>query len=219
QGKVFSDAESIQKRAEAFMLLKCLDFPVETLKVKLFEKLAQFLASLLVESKELKVSSLGESSDLENAYDSASQASHEASIQEFVEIIRAYKVIFPNSETELSKLAQDYVSKNFEVVNEQIKKHIHSEDLVPTLRIIWADVILIDDVLPEAYLQNFTLESAHITVKDYIMSALRLLSLDISGTLTKIHVAQKGEMEGINALQVALEASKKALMQGSLDVL
>ncbi|KAI6687674.1 hypothetical protein NL676_024502 [Syzygium grande] len=34
QGKLFSDSESIQARAEAAMLLKQLDFPVESLKAK-----------------------------------------------------------------------------------------------------------------------------------------------------------------------------------------
>ncbi|KAJ6334400.1 hypothetical protein OIU78_011314 [Salix suchowensis] len=46
QGKLFSDSESIQARAEAAVLLKQLDFPVDNLKAKLFEKLEQSLDGL-----------------------------------------------------------------------------------------------------------------------------------------------------------------------------
>ncbi|KAG8370607.1 hypothetical protein BUALT_Bualt13G0001000 [Buddleja alternifolia] len=220
-GKLFTDSESIQARAEAVMLLKQLDFPVENLKVKLFEKLEQFLADLHLESKELTNASVdvSESPNQGNVPDSSTASAHEASIREFAEAVRAYKVIFLHSEPQLSKLAEDLVKKHFEATHQQIKKQVRSADFLGNLRVIWTDVLLMDEVLPEASLSEFSLQSARVAVKDYISSAFSRLSLDISDALTKVQVTQKEGREEIYSLQAAFDASKKAVIQGSMDVL
>ncbi|XP_070012851.1 vacuolar protein sorting-associated protein 51 homolog [Nicotiana sylvestris] len=107
QGKVFSDSESIQARAEAVMLLKQLDFPVNNLKVQLFKKLEEFLVDLHLESQEIRHSS----SDLGGIPLSPSSCAHEASIREFAEAVRAYRVIFPDSEQQLFRLAKTLATK------------------------------------------------------------------------------------------------------------
>ncbi|KAL3827770.1 hypothetical protein ACJIZ3_016572 [Penstemon smallii] len=126
EGKIFSDSESIQARAEAVMLLKQLDFPVENLKVKLFEKLEQFLVDLHLESPirgSISDSASASAHEVMKRFSTLSQFklfgySHcldiedeKASICEFAEAVRAYKVIFLHSEPQLSKLAQDLVTK------------------------------------------------------------------------------------------------------------
>ncbi|XP_073022242.1 vacuolar protein sorting-associated protein 51 homolog [Primulina eburnea] len=221
QGKVFSDSESIQTRAEAVMLLKQLDFPVETLKVKLFEKLEQFLVDLHLETEELEKGSFGvnSSSNQGSTPDSSSATAHEASIREFTEAIGAYRVIFLHSEQELSKLAQELVTKNFEAFHQQLKKQAHSVDLLASLRVIWNDVLLMDEVLPEASLPTFSLQSASDAVKEYIFGAFNRLLFDISDTLTKVQVTQKEGIEQEYTLQAALEASKQAVIHGSMNAL
>ncbi|XP_060217606.1 vacuolar protein sorting-associated protein 51 homolog isoform X2 [Lycium barbarum] len=213
QGKVFSDSESIQARAEAVMLLKQLDFPVNNLKVQLFEKLEQFLVDLHLESKEIR------SSDLGGIPVSTSSSAHEASIREFAEAVRAYRVIFPDSEQQLFRLAKDLAAKRFEATKQQIKKQLSSADLVAMLRVIWTDVLLMDEVLPEAGIRDFTFEAAHDAIKQYVAGRFSHLLLDISGTLVKVHDNQKGIIEEECPLQAALETSKKALVQGSMDAL
>ncbi|KAK4351725.1 hypothetical protein RND71_031038 [Anisodus tanguticus] len=213
QGKVFSDSESIQARAEAVMLLKQLNFPVDNLKVQLFENLEQFLVDLHLESKEIPHTS----ADQGNLPESAS-AAHEASIREFAEAVRAYRVIFHDSEQQLSRLSQNLPKMHFEATQQHIKKQLASSDLVAMLRIIWTDVLLMDEVLPEAGLCDFTMEAAHAAVKQYVTSRFSHLLLDISGAVVKVN----NQMEGIeeeNSLQATLEASKMALVQGSMDVL
>ncbi|KAL6499468.1 hypothetical protein OROGR_027378 [Orobanche gracilis] len=182
QGKVFSDSESIQARAEAVMLLKQLEFPVENLKVKLSEKLDQFLVDLHLESKELENVSSDQGSVPELAFGTA----HEASIREFAEAVRAYKVIFLHSEPELSKLAEDLVKKHFEATHQQIMKQVRSVDLLARLRVICSDVLLMDDVLPTASLPDFALQYARVAVKDYISSRFSHLFNSISDSLAKI---------------------------------
>ncbi|CAA3008277.1 vacuolar protein sorting-associated protein 51 homolog isoform X2 [Olea europaea var. sylvestris] len=220
QRKVFSDSESIQARAEAVMLLKQLDFPVINLKVKLFEKLEQFLVNLHLD--ELKEPTNASADDNEppkegTVLDSASSAAHEASIREFVEAVRAYRAIFLDSEQQLLKLAQDFVTKHFDATRQKIKQ-LRSVELLAILRVIWSDVLLITEVLPEADLPDYALQAARIVVKDYINSTFKQLLLDISDALTKAQVGQKQGVEEYS-LQVALEASRKAVIQGSLDVL
>ncbi|KAK6120129.1 hypothetical protein DH2020_046131 [Rehmannia glutinosa] len=214
-GKVFSDSESIQARAEAVMLLKQLDFPVENLKVKLFEKLEQFLVDLHLESKEL----INASPNQGSVPDLASATAHEASIREFAEAVRAYKVIFLHSEPELSKLAQDLVKKHFEATHQQIMKQVRSADLLVMLRVIWNDVLLMDEVLPEASLPDFSLQYARVAVKDYISSAFSRLFNSISDSLMKVQFTPKEGTEDECSLQAALEASKNAVIQGSMDTL
>ncbi|GMQ00324.1 hypothetical protein CsSME_00047452 [Camellia sinensis var. sinensis] len=134
QGKLFSDSESIHARAEAAMLLKQLNFPVDSLKVKLLEKLEQFIDNLQLESTEISnaVVGLDEPPKQGNIAESV-PSSHEASTYEFVEAVRAYRVIFPDSEQQLIKLAHDLVTKHFEAIQQQIKRQICSTDLLGML--------------------------------------------------------------------------------------
>lgn len=221
QGKVFSDSESIQARAEAVMLLKQLDFPVENLKVKLFEKLEQFLVDLDLEYKELAnvPVNVDESTDQGSAPDSTCTTTHEASIHEFAEAVRAYKVIFLHSEPQLSNLGQDLVKKHFEAVHQQIMKQVRSTDLLKMLRVIWSDVLLMDEVLPEASLPVSAVQHARIAVKDFISSTFSQLLINISDSLKKFQFTPKEEMDEGYSLQAVLEASKKAVIQGSMDAL
>ncbi|PQQ13923.1 vacuolar protein sorting-associated protein 51 homolog [Prunus yedoensis var. nudiflora] len=191
QGKLFSDSESIQARAEAAVLLKQLDFPVDSLKVKLLEKLEQSVAGL-----QLKIEDIGNASVDSNdtSTDSVPATAHETSVREFAEAIRAYRVIFPDSEMQLTKLAQDLVSRHFETTEQYIKTQIWSANLLGVLRIIWRDVLLMDD--------------------QQILSSAK----QISDALTKAHTRQKDKGEEY-ILQVALEGGKKAVLQGSMDVL
>ncbi|KAK3194268.1 hypothetical protein Dsin_025578 [Dipteronia sinensis] len=220
QGMLFSDSESIQARAEAAVLLKQLDFPVDSLKVKLLEKLEQSLGDLQLKNYDISGALMGSNdpSKQENVPESVSITAHEASVLEFVEAIRAYQVIFPDSETQLIKLARDLVTKNFETAEQYGKKWIHSADLLGVLRIIWADVLMMDEALPEALLSEFSLEAAQITLKNYAASTFSHLLHNISDALTKVNTGQKEGMEEYS-LHVALEASKKAVLQGSIDVL
>lgn len=221
QGKVFSDSESIQARAEAVMLLKQLNVPVENLKVKLFEKLEQFLVDLHLESREtIPVSAdLHDSSTHGNTLDSDSAAAHKASIREFAEAIRAYRVIFPDSEKQLFGLAQNLVTNHFEAVHRHIKKHLHSADLSAMLRFIWSDVLMMDEVLPEAALSEFSFQAARDVVKLYIDISFNHLLLDISDALTNVQDKQNEDLVEEYPLQSAFEASKKAVIQGSMNAL
>ncbi|CAH9073796.1 unnamed protein product [Cuscuta europaea] len=218
EGKVFSDSESIQARAEGVMLLKQLNYPVENLKVQLYEKLEQFLVDLHLESKELKHSSLNHDSppDQGNIVDPTSF--QQASIREFAEAIRAYQVIFPDSEKQLVTLAEDLVKKHFEAIEQHVKKKLQCTDLLSILRVIWTDVLIMDEVLPEAGLINFSLEAARVSIKQYVISRFSHLLFDISGALEKLQGKQKGVQEEYT-LQAALESSKRALSEGSSDVL
>lgn len=219
QGKLFSDSESIQARAEAAVLLKKLDFPVDSLKVKLLEKLEQSLGDLQLKDEDISscLSKSNDSSKLEKNPELVSATAHEASVQEFVEAVRAYRVIFPDSEKQLIKLAKDLVTMNFETAARYGKKRIHSADLLCVLRIMWGDVLLMDEALPEAVLSEFSLQAAQITVKHYVASRFSHLLQDISASLTK----NVGQKEGVEeySLQAALEGSKKAVLQGSMDIL
>ncbi|CDP17074.1 unnamed protein product [Coffea canephora] len=221
QGKVFSDSESIQARAEAVMLLKQLNFPVENLKVKLFEKLEQFLVDLHLESKEIAhvSATLDGPNNHGNVTDPASSAAHESSIHEFAEAIRAYRVIFPDSEQQLVRLAQDLVNMHFEAVHRHIKKQLQSEDLLEMLWVIWSDVLLMDEVLPEAAISDFSLVAARNAVKEYVASTFSHLLLGITGTIMKVQDRQKVGVEEEYPLQSVLEASKKAVIQGCMNVL
>ncbi|XP_047178879.1 vacuolar protein sorting-associated protein 51 homolog [Vigna umbellata] len=121
QGKLFSDSESIQVRADAAVLLKQLDFPVDNLKTKLFEKLEQSITDIRLNPIEIN-----------NA--SRDYSAHEAAVHEFVEAVRAFRVIFPDSDEQLVKLAEDLVTKNFVIAEEYVKTRICPEDLLGVLR-------------------------------------------------------------------------------------
>ncbi|KAL7199057.1 hypothetical protein ACSBR2_021360 [Camellia fascicularis] len=216
QGKLFSDSESIQARAEAAMLLKQLNFPVDSLKVKLLEKLEQFIDNLQLESTEISNAVVGrEEPPKQGNIAESVPSSHEASTYEFVEAVRAYRVIFPDSEQQLIKLAHDLVTKHFEAIQQQIKRQICSTDLLGLLRVIWTNVLLMDEVLPDVALSDFSLEASRLAVKHYIDSTFSHLLLDISDALTR----PKEGTEEEYYLQSALDASKKAVTEGSMHVL
>ncbi|XVF22096.1 hypothetical protein REPUB_Repub12eG0144300 [Reevesia pubescens] len=220
EGKLFSDSESIQARAEAAVLLKQLDFPVDSLQAKLLEKLEQSLGDLQLKTDEIENVSMefNDPSKQGKVSDSIPTTTHEVSVHEFAEAIRAYRVIFPNSERQLTTLAQDLVIKHFEMAEKYLKRRISSANLLAVLRTVWTDVLLMDEVLHEAALPDFSLEAAEVAVKQYVASTFTYLLQDISDALMKVNVSPKEAAEE-HPLQVALEASKKALLQGSMDVL
>ncbi|KAK7356331.1 hypothetical protein VNO80_15600 [Phaseolus coccineus] len=203
QGKLFSDSESIQVRADAAVLLKKLDFPVNNLKTKLFEKLEQSIMDIRLNPVEINNTS-------------RDCSAHEAAIHEFVEAVRAFIVIFPDSDEQLVKLAQDLVTKNFVIVEEYVKTRICPEDLLGVIRVIWNDVLLIDEVLQEAALSNHSLESAKVVLMSFVRSAFSHLLQDISGSLLQILKKDGAEQ---CSLDIVLDASTKAVLQGSLNVL
>ncbi|XP_021279912.1 vacuolar protein sorting-associated protein 51 homolog [Herrania umbratica] len=220
QRKLFSDSESIQARAEAAVLLKQLDIPVDSLKAKLLEKLEQSLGGLQLKTDELENVTVDSTdpSKQGKVSDSILTAPHEASVREFAEAICAYRVIFPDSEKQLISLAQDLVIKHFEMTEQYVKRRISSANLLGVLRTIWTDVLLMDEVLCEAVLPDFSLEAAQVAVKQYVASTFSHLLQDIRDALLKVNISPKEAAEEF-PLQVALEASKKAVLQGSMDVL
>ncbi|KAH7516973.1 hypothetical protein FEM48_Zijuj09G0012800 [Ziziphus jujuba var. spinosa] len=244
QGKLFSDSESIQARAEAAVLLKQLNFPVDSLQAKLLEKLEQSLEELQLKMEEVANASAdsNDPSKQGNISEAVPPTAHEVSaksstilvltfvgrvwamdakgtsVREFAEAVRAYRVIFPDSDEQLTKLAQALVTKHFESTEQYIKNRICAADLLHVLGIIWKDVLLMDDVLPEAALPDYSLEAARVAVKQYVANAFSHLLHDISDALMRAHNKQKEGVEE-DSLQVALEASKKAVLQGSMDAL
>ncbi|KAI3773199.1 hypothetical protein L6452_04403 [Arctium lappa] len=216
QDKVSSDSESIQARAEAVMLLKQLDFPVENLKSKLLEKLEQFLGELDL-SKVISIgSAIPHESTNEGSESDPITPLSEVPTREFVEAVHAYHVIFPDSEQQLVKLVQDLTTRHFEAAKQQIREQISSAKLASRLRFIWTDVLQINEVLPEAALQDFAFEAACVAVKQYVASAFFHLLHEISDTLLQI---QKDGIGEEYPLRAALEASKNAVIQGSTKVL
>ncbi|KAH9609125.1 hypothetical protein KSS87_004491 [Heliosperma pusillum] len=219
QGKLFSDAESIQTRAEAVMLLQQLDFPVDNLKEQLFEKLEQSLGDLQLDFDD-KTSNLAKSDECAKQ-ESPDQlpAAHELSTREYVEAVRAYRVIFPDSEQQLIKISHELVTRHFETIQKRIRIHISSADMLRKLRLIWEDVLLMDEVLPEARVADVCLEATNHAVKQYIASTFSHLLQDISDSLIRVQSGQKEVMKEDHPLQAVLEASKKAIIQGSMGVL
>ncbi|KAK2403484.1 vacuolar protein sorting-associated protein [Trifolium repens] len=207
QGKLFSDSESIQVRAESAVLLKQLDFPVNNLKAKLLEKLEQSIADIRLSPGEIN----NGSGDL-----SPSASAHKAATHEFMEAVRALLVIFPDSEKQLVKLSQDLVTKNFAIAEEYVKTRIHPADLLGVLGVVWNDVLLIDEVLPEAALSNHSLEAANVVVKLYVRSAFSHLLQDISDSFLQVLKKDGAEQYSLEAV---LEASTKAVLQGGMNVL
>ncbi|XP_057440697.1 vacuolar protein sorting-associated protein 51 homolog [Lotus japonicus] len=201
QEKVFSDSESTQVRAEAAVLLKQLNFPVDNLKAKLRENLEHFLSDTQL---------------IPEVEETVSPSSHEVAICEFVEAIRAFQVIFPDSEKQLVNLAQELITKRFLIIEEYVKTRICGEDLLGVLRVIWNDVLLMDEVLQEASLYNHSLEASKVAVKTYIGSVFSHLMQDISDTLLKV-LKRDGAEE--HSLEVVLDASIKAVLEGGRDFL
>nr|DAD33131.1 TPA_asm: hypothetical protein HUJ06_011982 [Nelumbo nucifera] len=64
QEKLFSDSEPTNERAEAVLLLKQLDFPVDSLKAKLLGNLEHFLVDLQLESREAVTTTLNSENQL-----------------------------------------------------------------------------------------------------------------------------------------------------------
>ncbi|XP_043721536.1 vacuolar protein sorting-associated protein 51 homolog [Telopea speciosissima] len=224
--KLFSDSEPIEARAEAVVLLKQLDFPVDNLKAKLLEKLEHFLEDLHLESREVEMVSwdADESSHLGKFSDPIPSVPLEAStkkvsIQEFAEALHAYRVIFPNSEERLIELVRNLFTRNFETIQQHIKKKISLAYLLGMLRVVWTDVTIMDEVLPEAALPDFSSQAVRGAIKQYITSTFSYLLHDVSEALTRVQTRPNEGLKEACSLQVALEASKKAVIQGSMDVL
>uniref|UniRef100_A0A7C9E3B2 Vacuolar protein sorting-associated protein 51 homolog n=1 Tax=Opuntia streptacantha TaxID=393608 RepID=A0A7C9E3B2_OPUST len=218
QEKLFSDSESIQARAEAVMLLKQLDFPVDSLKEQLFEKLEQSLGDLQLRFDEK--SAPAAKSD-ESAYKESPDhvpAAREVTTRELVEAVRAYRVIFPDSAQQLIKISHDLIAKHFETIENHIKSQISSADLLGMLRLTWEDVLLMDEVLPEACIADVCFEAANHALKQYVASTFSHLSQSITDSLIKVQ-RQKDTVTEECSLQAVLEASKKAVIQGSMGIL
>ncbi|KAG6749793.1 hypothetical protein POTOM_046862 [Populus tomentosa] len=136
QGKLFLDSESIQARAEAAVLLKKLNFPMDNLKAKLFEKLEQSLEGLQLKHEDI-ANVLVESNNPSgqgNNTESVPGSAHDALVCEFAEAVRAYQVIFPDSEKQLIKLSQDLIAKHFEITEGYIKEWIPIANFLGVLR-------------------------------------------------------------------------------------
>ncbi|CAA0393152.1 unnamed protein product [Arabidopsis thaliana] len=218
QTKLFSDSESIQARAEAAVLLKQLDVPVDSLKAKLLEKLEQSLDGLQIKPEE--ASTLVEHDDSSNDTESNDQHPakiHEDAVRGFSEAIRAYREIFPDSEERLFKLARALTAMHFEYMELYIKKRVSAADFLGIFRIVWEDVVLMDEVLPEAALSDLSAEAAQVTLKQFVARMFSHLQQDISDTLLKFDINQKEAVEG-ELLKVVLEASQKAVLQGTTNI-
>ncbi|XP_072076462.1 vacuolar protein sorting-associated protein 51 homolog [Arachis hypogaea] len=224
QEKLFSDSEPIQVRAEAALLLKQLDFPVDNLKTKLLERLEHSLRDIQLKPEEIK---------------NASPSAREVAILEFVEAIRAFRVIFPDSETQLVKIAKGLITRsaaarsflNFCARNFHFLFNTnHFICFLGTfLRVIWNESLLMDEVLQDSALSNHFLEVIHqtssqfnlmegakVAVKLYVESAFSQLLLDISDCLLKI--LKRDETEEYS-LETALDASTKLALQGGRNLL
>ncbi|XP_010422649.1 PREDICTED: vacuolar protein sorting-associated protein 51 homolog [Camelina sativa] len=218
QTKLFSDSESIQARAEAAVLLKQLDVPVDSLKDKLLEKLEQSLDGLQIKPEEASL--LAEHNDSSNDAESNEQLPakiHEDAVRGFSEAMRAYREIFPDSEERLFKLARALTAMHFENMELYIRKRVSAADFLRIFRIIWEDVVLMDEVLPEAELSDLSAEAAQVTVKKFVARTFSHLQQDISDTILKFDINQREAVEE-EVLKVVLEASKKAGIQGTTDI-
>lgn len=220
QAKLYLDSEPIEARAEAVVLLKQLNFPVDNLKANLLEKLEDYLGKFQNESQEVEPDCNEQSRRLPDSLPSelADASKDKVSIDGFSNAVRAYLIIFPDSEGQLIKLTQEFFTKRYETVRQKIKKRISSADLLGILRVIWEDVTVIDEVLQEAALPAYSLEAASGIIKQFISAAFSQFLLEVSESLTRIQPGQKEGSEE-SPLQIALESSKKAVIQGSMDLL
>ncbi|PKA61362.1 Exocyst complex component 2 [Apostasia shenzhenica] len=203
QSKLSSESEPIEARADAVVLLKKLNFPVDNLKSKLLEKFEDCLLKFHNESKEIELSE--------------SDGLPKASIREFSKTVHAYLIIFPDSESRLIRLAQDFFIKRYGIIQQQIKKGISAAHLLLMLRDIWEDVNIMVEVLPEATLLFQIVEAASGICKQYILAAFSNLLQEIS-ELFKTH-SRPTEQSEESPLHIALESSKKAILQGSMNML
>ncbi|XP_074358537.1 vacuolar protein sorting-associated protein 51 homolog [Apium graveolens] len=221
QGKVFADSESIQARAEAVKLLNQLNFPVDHLKDEVLEKLEQVLGDLNLECGEIAQfkDDSNESSKEEIIPVLSPKNSQWVSTSEFVEAVRAYKVIFPDSREQLIRLLKALILKHFEVTQRRINKRISSTDLLEMLRGIWTNVLMMDEILPEAAFPEFSLKAARVAIEHFITISFYRLLLNISEPLTKVQSRQKEGLEEEYSFEGALAASKKSVIQDSMSVL
>ncbi|KAM0948467.1 putative vacuolar protein sorting-associated protein [Dioscorea sansibarensis] len=225
QEKLYSDSEPIEARAEAVVLLKQLNFPVDSLKTKLLERLEEFLLRFQMESEIVEgiVEDSGESSKIGKASDPVptkppTVSTDQASINEFSKMVHAFLIIFPDTEKRLIELSQDLFSRRYGSIRKKIEKRISSANLLAMLRVVSADVAVVDEVLPEAALPVFSLEAASDIIRNYISSSFTHLLLEISESLTRTQPSlEEGSKE--SPLQIALESSKKAVIQGSMGLL
>lgn len=193
QTKLYSDSEPIEARAEAVVLLKQLNFPVDNLKSNLLEKLEECLLNF------------------------QNETTH-ASIGDISKTFRAYLIIFPDSERRLIELAQALFLNRYETVRENLKKRIPSTDLLAMLRSLWEDATIIDEVISEAALPAFSLETTRDIVKQHIATAFLHLQSEISEALVRTHSTSNEKLEE-SQLQTAMETSKIKVSQGCIDLL
>ncbi|KAG9457884.1 hypothetical protein H6P81_002392 [Aristolochia fimbriata] len=224
QAKIYSDSEPIATRAEAVALLKQLDFPVNSLKAKLLDKLEISLLELPNEFRNVETIAMSPDEPSNIGNHSGSTVSNDANSSEvtvgdFAENVRSFRIIFPDSEGQVIELSKERFNRCFEAIHLHIKRRISSSDLLGMLRVIWTDVSVMDEVLPEAVLPTFCVEGARGAIKQYVAISFSYLLSDISDALTRVHTGQKGAPEGESLLQVALESSKKTVIQGSMDLL
>ncbi|KAL3849674.1 hypothetical protein ACJIZ3_011556 [Penstemon smallii] len=183
-GKVYSDSESIQARAEAVILLKQLDFPVENLKVKLFEKLEQFLMDLHLESKEITNASVdaNESSDRESLPDSTAATAHE--VMKRISIGSHFFFILGrfcnnNVEKETSRylVTEDMYTcpSNFTLLLRHLKKH-NSINLLKIL-LLSTSLALINKLRNKFALQIFCQSSVSQASHSTYLMIMRLLPI------------------------------------------
>nr|XP_017233838.1 PREDICTED: vacuolar protein sorting-associated protein 51 homolog [Daucus carota subsp. sativus] len=220
QRKVLADSESVQARAEAVMLLNQLNFPVDNLKDKVLKKLEQVLGDMNLESGEVAqlLDNFDESSKKEIVPELSPENSQTVSTREFVEAARAYKVIFPDSREQLIRLMKDLIMKHFEVTQRHIDQQISSTDLLEMLRSIWNNVLVMDEILPEAAFPELSLKGARVAVEHFVTISFSRLLLNITDPLTKLQRRQEGLGEEYS-FQGVLEASKKSVIQDSMSVL
>ncbi|GJM96543.1 hypothetical protein PR202_ga13387 [Eleusine coracana subsp. coracana] len=193
QEKLYSDSEPIEARAEAVVLLKQLNYPVDNLKSNLLEKLEDCLLNLQNEPTQ-------------------------ASIVDISKTFRAYLIIFPDSERRLIELAQALFSNRYETVRENLKRRVPSTDLLTMLRSLWEDATTIDEVIPEAALPAFSLETTRDIIRQHIATAFCHLQSEISDVLIRTHSTSNQKLEE-SQLQTTMETSKTKVSQGCIDLL
>ncbi|KAL5219106.1 hypothetical protein ABZP36_019790 [Zizania latifolia] len=193
QAKLYSDSEPIEARAEAVVLLKQLNFPVDNLKSNLLEKLEDCLLNFQNDPTQ-------------------------ASIGDISKTFRAYLIIFPDSEKRLIELAQALFSNRYETVRENLRKRIPSIDLLAMLRSLWEDSTSIDEVIPEAALPAFSLETTRDIIRQHIATAFLHLQNEISDVLVRTPSTSNEKLEE-SQLQTAMETSKIKVLQGCIDLL
>ncbi|RLN18532.1 hypothetical protein C2845_PM02G04650 [Panicum miliaceum] len=141
-----------------------------------------------------------------------------ASIGDISKAFRAYLIIFPDSERRLIELAQALFSNRYETVRGNLKKRIPSTDLLAMLRSLWEDASAIDEVIPEAALPAFSLETTRDMIGQHIATAFLHLQSEISDALVKTHSTSNEKLEE-SQLQNAMDTSKIRVSQGCIDLL